>query len=216
MNATTNDGFCPDCKKPIADRYDHDNQDPEKNYDHLCWSQWGGECSGERGGHAAESVRRIRGDGGSRKSSPVKCEPRGESGGPGCPVSAMRPTERPTPRTDAVERGFTADTQQNPQHRLTNLARQLERELAEQVKIKEAEKKILIDEIETHARTKRGLAEAREQRDRLAEAIKAWSKKSWQSCGCNYGCDGRMPLQGEKCEKCKLWDAVNQALAAVK
>jgi hypothetical protein len=38
-----------------------------------------------------------------------------------------------TPRTDSVERGFTADLSQNPQHRLSNLARQLERELAEAV-----------------------------------------------------------------------------------
>ena len=35
-----------------------------------------------------------------------------------------------TPRTDSVERGFTSDLSQNPQHRLSNLARQLERELA--------------------------------------------------------------------------------------
>ena len=38
-----------------------------------------------------------------------------------------------TPRTDSVERGFTSDLSQNPQHRLSNLARQLERELAEAI-----------------------------------------------------------------------------------
>jgi uncharacterized protein YijF (DUF1287 family) len=36
-----------------------------------------------------------------------------------------------TPRTDACERGFTADTSRHPQYRLTELCRQLERELAE-------------------------------------------------------------------------------------
>ena len=35
--------------------------------------------------------------------------------------------------TDSVERGFTSDLSQNPQHRLSNLARQLERELAEAI-----------------------------------------------------------------------------------
>ena len=38
-----------------------------------------------------------------------------------------------TPRTDSVERGFTSDLSQNPQHRLSNLARQLERELAQAI-----------------------------------------------------------------------------------
>jgi hypothetical protein len=33
---------------------------------------------------------------------PPAKRPRGESDGPGCPVSAMRPAERPTPRTDAM------------------------------------------------------------------------------------------------------------------
>jgi hypothetical protein len=57
---------------------------------------------------------------------------------------------------------------------------------------------------------------AREQRDNLVNAIEAWSKKSWMMCECNYGHDGRMPLQGEKCQKCKLWDAVDAALESAK
>ena len=36
-----------------------------------------------------------------------------------------------TPRTDAVKHGFTVDSSQNSQYRLTNLAQQLERELNE-------------------------------------------------------------------------------------
>lgn len=60
----------------------------------------------------------------------------------------------------------------------------------------------------------RQLAEAREQRDRLADAITAWNE-SLDLCECDYGCDGRMPLQGEKCAKCLLWGEVLAAIAAV-
>jgi chromosome segregation ATPase len=74
----------------------------------------------------------------------------------------------------------------------------------------------LLDKIYKVAQLERELAEARKQRDTLAEAIKAWIRKSWQNCRCDHGHDGRMQLRGEKCEKCKLWDAVEQALAAVK
>lgn len=35
---------CPRCGKPIADTYDHLTQSEERDYDHLCWRQWGGEC----------------------------------------------------------------------------------------------------------------------------------------------------------------------------
>lgn len=58
--------------------------------------------------------------------------------------------------------------------------------------------------------------EAIKQRDMLAEAIRAWRRKSWKDCKCDHGYDGQMPLQGEKCERCRLWDAVDLALAAVK
>ena len=58
----------------------------------------------------------------------------------------------------------------------------------------------------------RELAEVREQRDTLANAIRQWKRKSWKDCKCDHGHDGQMPLQGEKCERCKLWDAVDLAL----
>ncbi len=69
---------------------------------------------------------------------------------------------------------------------------------------------------DTCLQLERELVEAREQRDTLIEAIRAWRRKSWKDCKCDHGYDGSMPLQGEKCDRCRLWDAVDLALAAVK
>jgi hypothetical protein len=58
--------------------------------------------------------------------------PRGESDGPGCPVSAMRPAERPTPITDAARQEMSRTTGGNlTYHVHKNVSENLERHLAE-------------------------------------------------------------------------------------
>ena len=44
-------------------------------------------------------------------------------------AETMNMNEIPTPETDAVEKAFTADSKQNPQHRLALKSRDLERRL---------------------------------------------------------------------------------------
>jgi hypothetical protein len=53
-----------------------------------------------------------------------------------------------------------------------------------------------------------------QQKEALIKQLAAFitkERKPWQSlCECDYGCDGRMPLQGELCEYCKLKNVLRE------